>query len=66
MSMYVDEEGVPIPGATLRGGKAAGIPGVPAGMVHLARRYGKLRLSQLLAPAAVMASATDATKICAM
>jgi len=35
LSMYVDADGVPVPGATLRGGKAAGIPGVPAGMVHL-------------------------------
>ena len=53
--MYVDADGVPVPGATLRGGKAAGIPGVPAGMVHLAQRYGKLRLRQLLAPAIALA-----------
>jgi len=55
LSMYVDADGVPVPGATLRGGKAAGIPGVPAGMVHLAQRYGKLRLRQLLAPAIALA-----------
>ncbi len=55
LSLYVDPDGVPVPGATLRGGKAAGIPGVPAGMVHLATRYGKLRLRQLLAPAIALA-----------
>jgi gamma-glutamyltranspeptidase / glutathione hydrolase len=55
LSLYVDNEGVPVPGATLRGGKAAGIPGVPAGMAHLAQRYGKLRLRQLLAPAIALA-----------
>jgi gamma-glutamyltranspeptidase/glutathione hydrolase len=55
LAMYVDDEGVPIPGATLRGGKAAGIPGVPAGMAHLAQRYGKLKMRQLLAPAIALA-----------
>ena len=55
LSMYVDENGVPVPGATLVGGKAAGIPGVPAGMAHLAQRYGKLPLRQLLAPAIALA-----------
>ncbi len=55
LSMYLDGDGKPVPGATLRGGKAAGIPGVPAGMVHLARRYGKLPLRQLLAPAIALA-----------
>ncbi len=55
LSLYVNDEGVPVPGATLRGGKAAGIPGVPAGMAHLAERYGKLKLRQLLAPAIVLA-----------
>src|SRR4051794_24049246 len=51
LSMYLDADGVPVPGATLRGGTAAGIPGVPAGMAHLAERYGKLKMRQLLAPA---------------
>lgn len=54
-SMYIDDDGVPVPGATLRGGKAAGIPGVPAGMAHLAERYGKLKMRQLLAPAIALA-----------
>jgi gamma-glutamyltranspeptidase/glutathione hydrolase len=55
LSTYVDGNGVAVPGATLVGGKAAGIPGVPAGMAHLARRYGKLPLRQLLAPAIALA-----------
>ncbi|MEO7727683.1 MAG: gamma-glutamyltransferase [Burkholderiales bacterium] len=55
LSMYVDKNGVPVPGATLSGGKAAGIPGVPAGMAHLAQRYGKLPLRVLLAPAVALA-----------
>jgi gamma-glutamyltranspeptidase/glutathione hydrolase len=55
LSMYLDGNGKPVPGATLQGGKAAGIPGVPAGIVHLARQYGKLPLKQLLAPAVALA-----------
>jgi gamma-glutamyltranspeptidase/glutathione hydrolase len=55
LSMFVNDEGVPVPNATLLGGKAAGIPGVPAGMVHLAEKYGKLKLPQLLAPAIAVA-----------
>lgn len=55
LAMYLDGSGNPLPGATLQGGSAAGIPGVPAGMVHLALRYGKLSMRQLLAPAIVLA-----------
>lgn len=50
-SQYFNAEGRPLAGATLRGGTAAGIPGVPAGLVHLARRYGRLTLAATLAPA---------------
>jgi gamma-glutamyltranspeptidase/glutathione hydrolase len=49
--MYLDAAGNPVPGSTLTGPLAAGIPGQPAGLVHLAKRYGKLPLGQLLAPA---------------
>jgi gamma-glutamyltranspeptidase/glutathione hydrolase len=59
--MYLDSNGKPVPGATLQGGKAVGIPGVPAGMVHLAYQYGKLPLAQSLAPA--IALARDGFKI---
>lgn len=49
--MYLDETGKPRPGATLNGPLAAGIPGQPAGLAHLARRYGRLPLKKSLAPA---------------
>ena len=55
LSMYVDSYGRPVPGATLNGGKAAGIPGMPMGLVHLARDYGKLPLRTLMAPAIALA-----------
>jgi len=49
--MFLDEAGEIIPGLSLYGGLAAGIPGIPAGMVHLSTRYGRLPLSTTLAPA---------------
>jgi len=48
---YVDREGKPIRGASTRGGTAAGIPGTPAALVHVAGRYGALPLAVALAPA---------------
>ena len=51
MEDYVDAAGQPVPGASVRGGTAAAIPGVPAGLVHLAQRYARLPLSVTLAPA---------------
>jgi gamma-glutamyltranspeptidase/glutathione hydrolase len=53
--LYVGPDGKPIPGATTRGGTAAGIPGTPAALVHLAQRYGALPLSESLAPAVRLA-----------
>jgi gamma-glutamyltranspeptidase/glutathione hydrolase len=49
--MYLDADGKPIPHASTRGGKAAGIPGVPAALVHIAQRYGRLSLATDLEPA---------------
>ncbi len=49
--MYLDAQGVPRPGLTLNGPLAAGIPGQPAALVHLAERYGRLPLATSLAPA---------------
>jgi gamma-glutamyltranspeptidase/glutathione hydrolase len=49
--LYLDQDGQLIPGASLNGPLAAGIPGAPAALVHLAERYGQLPLSVLLAPA---------------
>ena len=48
---YLDASGQPIRGATMQGGTASGIPGTPAGLVHLAANYGKLPLAVSLAPA---------------
>lgn len=48
---YLDTNGRPKPRATLDGALAAGIPGTPAALVHLAERYGRLPLSVTLAPA---------------
>ena len=51
------------PEQSLDGALAAGIPGVPAALDHLARRYGRLPLARSLAPAirhAAMGFETDA------
>ena len=52
---YLDAAGNPLRGATMQGGTAAGIPGTPAGLAHLARTYGTLPLAQSLAPAIKLA-----------
>jgi gamma-glutamyltranspeptidase/glutathione hydrolase len=49
--MYLDADGKVRPGLTLDGPLAAGIPGEPAGLAHIARRYGRLPLALSLAPA---------------
>ncbi len=49
--MYLDEAGEPVPGASRNGPLAAGIPGLPAALVHLAENYGRLPLADSLAPA---------------
>ena len=41
----------PVPALSIDGALAAGIPGTPAALVHLAKKYGKLPLKQTLAPA---------------
>ena len=50
-ALYVDNTGKPVRGATTQGGTAAGIPGVPAALAHVAERYGALPLTVTLAPA---------------
>jgi len=49
--MYVDDSGKKIPRLSLDGPMAAGIPGEPAALAHIARRYGRLPLARSLAPA---------------
>ena len=49
--MYRDQDDNVIKDASLNGPLAAGIPGIPAALVHLAEHYGRLPLSKSLAPA---------------
>jgi gamma-glutamyltranspeptidase/glutathione hydrolase len=49
--MYLDATGEPIAGASRDGALAAGIPGLPAGLAHVARHYGRLSLAESLQPA---------------
>jgi gamma-glutamyltranspeptidase / glutathione hydrolase len=53
--MYLDQAGNPVPGLSRDSALAAGIPGEPAGMAHLAKKYGKLPLAVSLAPAIELA-----------
>lgn len=53
--MYLDKDGKVIPGLSRDSALAAGIPGEPAGLAHLARKYGKLPLSVSLQPAIKLA-----------
>ncbi|TXF11060.1 gamma-glutamyltransferase [Pelomicrobium methylotrophicum] len=49
--MYLDAAGKPVAGASLKGPRAAAIPGTPAALSWVAERYGRLPLSVSLAPA---------------
>lgn len=50
-NMYLDKDGQLIPGLSMDGPLAAGIPGTVAAMTHLAKQYGRLSLQKTLAPA---------------
>src|SRR5579871_3057700 len=49
--MYLDAQGNIIPGASTIGYKAIGVPGSVAGMVYAEKKYGKLKLAEVMAPA---------------
>src|SRR5258707_15740886 len=49
--MYLDAQGKVIEGASEIGYKSIGVPGSVAGMVSAERKYGKLTLKQVMAPA---------------
>jgi gamma-glutamyltranspeptidase/glutathione hydrolase len=53
--MYLDKDGNVVAGLSRDSALSAGIPGEPAGMAHLARKYGKLPLGVSLAPAIKLA-----------
>jgi gamma-glutamyltranspeptidase/glutathione hydrolase len=52
--MYLDEKGK-LTKDSMEGPLSAGIPGIPAALVHLAKHYGNLPLEQTLAPAIKLA-----------
>jgi len=54
-NMYLDAQGSVVENASLVGYKAIGVPGSVAGMVYAEREYGKLTLSQVMAPAIKLA-----------
>jgi len=56
-AFFVDDNGKAKHKASLEGPTAAGIPGEPAALDWVARRYGKLPLARLLAPAIRLAEA---------
>ena len=49
--LYLNDQGEVIPHLSIDGALAAGIPGQPAALVHLAEKYGRLPLKQTFAPA---------------
>ena len=49
--LYLDEGGEVVPRLSIDGPLAAAIPGEPAALAHIARRYGRLPLERSLAPA---------------
>jgi len=53
--MYLDAGGEPVKGLSMDGPLAAGIPGEPAALVHIAENYGRLPLRVSLAPAIKLA-----------
>ena len=65
-NMYLDAQGNVIEDASIVGYKAIGVPGSVAGMVYAEKKYGKLSLEQVMAPAIKLAedgfalAATDA------
>ena len=55
-NMYLDAKGNVIPNASITGYKAIGVPGSVAGMVYAEKKYGKLTLAKVMAPAIRLAS----------
>ena len=54
-NMYLDAQGNVIPDASTIGYRAIGVPGSIAGMVFAEKKYGKLSLQQVMAPAIKLA-----------
>lgn len=56
VNMYLDAKGNLIPDASITGYKAIGVPGSVAGMVYAEKKYGRLTLERVMAPAIRLAS----------
>jgi gamma-glutamyltranspeptidase / glutathione hydrolase len=56
VNMYLDANGNVIPDSSITGYKAIGVPGSVAGMVYAEKKYGKLTLAQVMAPAIRLAA----------
>ena len=54
--MYLDAQGNVVPGMSLVGYKASGVPGSVAGLAYAQKHYGKLTLAEDMAPAIKLAS----------
>ena len=54
-NMYLDAQGNVIEDASIVGYKAIGVPGSVAGMVYAEKKYGKLSLERVMAPAIKLA-----------
>jgi gamma-glutamyltranspeptidase/glutathione hydrolase len=53
--MFLDEKGNPVAERSLIGPLAAGVPGSVAGLAYAQKKYGKLKLAEILAPAIALA-----------
>ena len=49
--MYLDPKGNPVPDASVVGYRAIGVPGSVAGLAYAEKKFGKLTLAQVMAPA---------------
>ena len=56
VNMYLDAKGNVIPNESITGYKAIGVPGSVAGMVYAEKKYGRLTLRQIMAPAIRLAT----------
>ncbi|HEY6412262.1 MAG TPA: gamma-glutamyltransferase [Edaphobacter sp.] len=54
--MYLDAKGNVVPGMSLIGYKASGVPGTVAGLAYAQKHFGKLTLAQDMAPAIKLAT----------
>jgi gamma-glutamyltranspeptidase/glutathione hydrolase len=55
-NMYLDAQGNVVPGLSLVGYKASGVPGSVAGLTYAQKHFGKLTLAQDMAPAIKLAT----------